>query len=555
MMTLIEIAKKNNASLYAEQAKWVPSWRELRDYFAPSRGMFPGDRPNDGRMIDHKKILNGKPMQAAASLAAGLTANMTSPSHPWFDLSLLNKELLNFPNVKLWISAIKDNLYSIFKKANTYSVLNWLYLEFAVIGTGAVMVLEDPENVIKYRTFTVGEFAFGVDANGKPNRFTRNFKMTVKQMIDEFGRENVSQTVRNLYDNYNYDASIDVCFLICDNEKRIPEIKNNRNMPFLSLYWETAENGGKFLSISGFEEFPVLIPRWEIKNSTAAYGVGPGWDALGDAKTLQKLERDLLLANAKIIDPPMMIDSSVTGDFNRLPGGVTRFNAASGPNAGVKPAYQIDIRVNELQDKINQTQQRIDSMFYVNLFLLLSQRQTTQKTISEVEELKDEKRILSPVLERMDAEILTPLLDRTINIMHRMGKMPIPPREIQGQELVYDYVSVLAMAQKAIRTGVVDSILQFSAQYAQIFPESLDKIDMDAAIDVYSDLIGVPPQIIRDPAKVAMIRNQRQQAQQQQEQLQQAQMAIQGAKSLSQTPVSNDQNALQRAGELSGLPV
>ncbi|MCP4372972.1 MAG: hypothetical protein GY797_33425 [Deltaproteobacteria bacterium] len=552
MTSLMEIAKKVHSGLLTDQNKWLSSWKDIRDYFAPMRGMFKGEQPNDGKMFNQKKLLNGTPARAARDMAAGLTSGMTSPSHPWFELSLENKKLKKTKKVKLWLHTTQELLYSIFRKSNTYSVLNWLYLEFGTFGTGAVMVLSDDDKTIRYRTFTIGEYSLGVNERGEVDKFSRTFKMTIGQVVGLFGIDNVSDQVKQKYTKHEYEHYFDINYLIIPNTNiEIDKARSNRNMPFVSLYWEAKDNNGKFLSISGYEEFPILTPRWEVKNSTVSYGVGPGWVALGDAKMLQKLERDKLLGIGKIIDPPVMLDSSVEGVFNRTPGGVTIFDSTNGPNGGAKPAYQIDIRIGELENAIYNSERKIQKEFYTDLFLLLSQIQRGQKTATEVEGLEDEKRILGPVLDRMDHEILTPLITRTLNIMARQGILPEPPEEIQDEEMTYEYVSVLAKAQKAVRVGTINGIMNFVAGSAEMFPDIIDNIDIDKTIESLSEMTGTPPEIFRDKTEINRIRNVRNQAAQQQQQAEQVSGAIQGAKALSETQIG-DKNAIEKISESTG---
>lgn len=551
-MTLLEIAKKRHEELYVDQNKWLASWRDIRDYFVPMRGLFDGEHPNDGKMYNHKRIMNDTPVRAARDLSAGLTAGMTSPSHPWFELGLENKEIKKTKKVKTWLKDTQDLLYSIFKKSNAYSVLDWLYLEFGTFGTGATMLLDDPEKVIRFRNFTIGEYALGVNAKGEVDKFARKYQMTVKQMVDTFGIENVSTNVQSEYKNHKYETYHNIKYLIAPNDNNWPDIsKGNKHYPYLALYWEDGAQAEKFLAESGFIEFPLLVPRWNVKNTACSYGFGPGWQALGDAKSLQKLERDKLLAVAKIIDPPVMVDSSVQGIFNRTPGGTTVFDSSRGPSGGARPAYQIDLRINEVEQTIFNMERRIQKEFYTDLFLLVSQTQNRQRTATEVDQLADEKRILGPVLERMDHEILTPLINRTLNIAARRGLLPEPPREIQGQELNIEYISVLAKAQKAIRSGTVDQLIGFVANSSQIFPEAVDNIDIDKTINVYGEMIGSPPEIVRDEAEIIQLRDARNQAAQQQAQSEQIAGAIQSVKDLSDTQMG-EQNALERITEATG---
>jgi len=551
MTNLFETANKIHKDLYADQNKWVSAWKDIRDYFIPMRGLFDGEGSNDGKMYDHKRIINDTPVRAIRDLAAGLTSGMSSPSHPWFELDLEDKEIKKNKKVKEWLKTTQDFLYSVFRKSGTYGMLDWLYHEFGSVATGAVMVMEDDEKVIQFRQFTIGEYALGVNNLGVVDKFARKYQATVKQVVDEFGIDNVSGEVKQLYQTYDYEKLVDVKFLIIPNEKRLSDVaKSSRNMPFLSLYWEAKEKQS-FLSVSGFEEFPLITPRWSVKNTKCAYGYGPGWQSLGDARMLQRLERDKLIASQKIIDPPMLVPSSSQGKFNRLPGGITYYDPANGPSADIRPAYQINVDINVMNNSIENTERRIQRQMYTDLFLLVAQTQKSGRTATEINELTGEKRILGPVLERMDMEIFTPLISRTIEISARNGLLPEPPEEIQGQELKIEYVSILAKAQKAARSGAVDQIMGFVANSAELFPNVLDTIDIDKAVDVYGDMLGTPPEIFRSDAEKFALRQSRQQAAQQQQQAEQISGAIQGAKTLSDTQIGGV-NALDKISEVSG---
>jgi hypothetical protein len=555
MSSLFETANKIHKDLYVDQNKWVPAWKSIRDYFIPMRGLFDGEGANDGKMYDHQRILNDTPIKAIRDLSAGLTSGMSSPSHPWFQLDLEDKEIKKSKKVKQWLQAAQNFLYSVFRKSGTYGMLEWLYFEFGSVATGAVMVLEDEEKTISFRMFTVGEYAIGINNKGIVDKFARAYQCTVKQLVDEFGIDNVSDEVNTMYKNYDYEKLVDVKFLILPNEKRLDSMaKSSKNMPFLSLYWEAKEKG-KFLSISGFEEFPVLTPRWSVKNTKCAYGYGPGWEALGEARGLQRMERDKLIATQKIIDPPMLVPSQIQGKFNRTPGGVTYYNVQDGTSeSGVKPAYQINIDIAAINASIESSERRIQRQLYTDLFLLITQTQKSGRTATEVSEMTGEKRILGPVLERMDNEIFTPLISRTIAIAARNGLLPEPPEEIQGQELKIEYVSVLAKAQKAALSGSVDQIMAFVINSAEAFPEGLDTIDIDKTVDVYGDMLGTPPDVFRSEAERFKLRQARQQAIQQQQQAEQISGAIQGAKTLSDTQMGG-QNALDKIAEMTGANV
>jgi hypothetical protein len=106
----------------------------------------------------------------------------------------------------------------------------------------------------------------------------------------------------------------------------------------------------------------------------------------------------------------------------------------------------------------------------------------------------------------------------------------------------------MAQAQKLIGLGTVERFFGFATQAAAVNPDALDKVDIDQMIDVYGDLTGVTPGIVRPDDKVAEIRAQRQQQLQQAAQMQQLEQGAKVAKDMSQADLSG-QNVLTQALE------
>ena len=151
--------------------------------------------------------------------------------------------------------------------------------------------------------------------------------------------------------------------------------------------------------------------------------------------------------------------------------------------------------------------------------------------------------MLGPVLERLQNELLDPLIEMTFNRMMAAGIVPPPPEELQGVEINVEFVSMLAQAQRAVATNGVDRFMGNIGMVAQLKPEVLDNIDADKWAEVYSDMLGVDPELIVPSDKVALIRQDR--AKMAQAQSQQAALAqgAQTAKTLASADTGK-QNAL-----------
>ena len=157
-------------------------------------------------------------------------------------------------------------------------------------------------------------------------------------------------------------------------------------------------------------------------------------------------------------------------------------------------------------------------------------------TATEVAERHEEKMLMiGPVLERLQNELLKPMIDITFDAVMQGGILPPPPQELQGMELSVQLVSILAQAQQAIATNSIDRFTNAVATVAQYKPDVLDRLDADQWVDIYGNALGINPLLIVPQDKADEIRQARAEQQAQAQQAQMAQMAD-AAQKLGNTP-------------------
>lgn len=513
------------SALQQERSSWVPHWKEISDILLPRSGRFFLQDRNRGEKR-HNNIYDNTGTRALRTLAAGMMAGMTSPARPWFRLTTSDPALDESAAVKQWLSDVTRLMLMVFAKSNTYRALHSMYEELGAFGTASSIVLDDFDTVIHHYPLTIGEYAIGANYRGQVNTLYREFEMTVAQMVGEFGLDNCSDTVRNLYSRGALDTWVPAMHAIEPRSDRDPTKRDAQNMAWKSCYFEPGRDEGKALRESGFKTFRALCPRWAVSGGDI-YGNSPAMEALGDLKQLQHEQ----LRKAQGIDyktkPPLQAPTALKGrDLDMLPGGISFVDAAA-PQGGIRSAFEVNLDLSHLLADIQDVRERIKGAMYADLFLMLANSTNSSMTATEVAERHEEKLLmLGPVLERMHNEILDPLVEMTFARMVEAGVVPPPPQELQGRDLSVEFVSMLAQAQRAIATNSVDRFVGNLGAVAQYKPDVLDKFDADHWADAYADMLGIDPELIVPGDKVALVRQQRAQAQQQQAQ---ASMMQQGA--------------------------
>lgn len=551
--TLKEQLQKQQAQLTNDRSSFDPHWRELSDFINPRGSRFlVTDVNRDDRR--NTKIVDPTATLAARTLSSGMMSGITSPARPWFKLATPDPDMMDYGPVKLWLEVVQRRMNEVFNKSNIYQSLPLLYASLGNYSTGAMAVLEDDSDVIRTMMFPIGSYYMANSARGSVDTCFRKFSMTVRQLVMEFGLNNVSDSVKGMWDSGNYESWIEVIHAVYPNIDRDTAKLNSKNKPVKSVYYEVGGDSDKLLRESGFDEFPIMAPRWEV-NGEDVYGSScPGMIALGQVKALQLEQKRKSQLIDKATNPPMVGPSSLRNQrVSLLPGDITYIDQVTGQD-GFKPAYLVNPNTADLLADIQDTRQIINSAYFVDLFMMLQNINTRSMPVEAVIEMKEEKLLmLGPVLERLNDECLNPLIDRTFSIMARKNLLPPPPDVLQGMPLRIEYISVMAQAQKSIGLSSLSSTVGFIGQLAQAKPEALDKLNVDQAIDAFAEMSGVSPTVIVPQEQVEQVREQRAQQQQQQQMVAMGMAAAQGAKTLSEAKTA-DPSVLTALSNAAGAP-
>lgn len=540
--TLKQKLNKQLGLLKQERTSFESHWIDLSDYISPRSSRFlVSDANRDNRR--NTKIVDPTCTLAERTLASGMMSGITSPARPWFRLALPDPAMMDFGPVKMWLETVQNRMNDMFNKSNLYQSLPIVYAQLGTYGTAAMAVLEDDEDIIRTYPFPIGSYYISNSARLSVDTVFREFRMTTRQLVEQFGLDAVSETVKSQWNTGNTEGWHDVIHAIYPNLNRATGKLDAKNKRFKSVYFE---KGGedKVLRESGYDEHPVLAPRWEVNGEDAYATNCPGMTALGQVKALQLEQKRKSQLIDKATNPPMIGPSSLkTQRVSLLPGAITYVDQITGQE-GLRPAYQVNPNTSDLLNDIQDTREIIRSAYFVDLFLMLQNINTRSMPVEAVNELREEKLLmLGPVLERLNDEFLDPLIDRAFSIMTRKGMLPPAPEVMQGMPLRIEYISVMAQAQKAIGVSSIERFVGFVGNVAQAKPEALDKLDVDQLIDTYADSVGVSPTVVVPDEKVQQIRQQRAEQQQQAQQMAMAQAAVAGAKDLSQAKLDQP-NAL-----------
>ena len=539
--------KATLAALESDRLPWWNVWREIADYYIPKRYMWllsPQERTR--YLSKNPNILDGTGTMAGRTLAAGMMNGITSPTRPWFKFRLAGRrDDQTSYRARVWLDEVERRILQVLAESNFYNSMAVMFLDLSFFGTASVLIYEDRESVIRCYNCALGEYYLGQSARQMVNTFARQFDLKVGQLVEQFGIENVSETVKQKFQlgGANLQHDVKVAHLIEPVSSKGPSI--GKSFRAREVFWEVGSNEDKLLSLRGYFELPGIWPRWELTGNDA-YGTSPAMDALGDVIQLQHETKRKGQGLDYMVRPPMLWDIQLQHrPTNMLPGGNT-FVSNLGNNAGGKPAYEARIPINELTMDIRDVQTRIRECFHNDLFRMISQLETV-RSATEIDARREEKLVLlGPVLDRNENEALDPALNRIFGICQRSGILPDPPPELDGEAIQIQYVSILAAAQTAVGVIPTERFLALIGNVSAIYPGAVNIPNWDDLIRDYGRDIGVKTKNINSPEQTEALRQQQDDMEGAAQAAQIAQPAAQAAKLLSETEVGGGASALQQ---------
>lgn len=515
-------------------------YKEIAEYIYPEYGYALDDQTQrDKGDKKHDKVMNGAAAGYVDRLASFLQENLTSVTKPWFELTISDKDLLEYKPVRIWLDDQTNFLLDVFSRSNFYSANMNNWREMIMFGPAVMLIDEDWANVIRCRPFNMGEYYLANDSRYEPNILFREFLLTAFQIIEKFGIDNVNPRIKDAYNRNDKEREFKVIQCIQPNAYIDITKAGPEGMQYESAYFLESGHEDKFLSIKGYPEKPFISPRWQTVG-VDVWGFGQGQRALGDIKQLMAEEIDTAKALKKIIDPPMTAPSSLKNEIKTLvPGGVTYVDAMQGQQ-GFQPTYQFQFDFQKIAFAMDRLQNRIKDYFFNDLILLLSQRDR-EITATEAIKIDSEKfQVLGSIVLNCQEQLLDKAITRTFNIANRMGYIRPMPEEMIGRNIKIEYISYLARIQKMVNITAINQFVGFIGNIAGVVPTVVDKFDADQSVDEIADLLNVSPRLVRSDDEVEEIRQIRMIQQEQARQQEMLMNMTQGAKNMSETQFNNN---------------
>ncbi|PDT71727.1 hypothetical protein CO683_00785 [Bradyrhizobium ottawaense] len=522
MTKAVDVLDRNKA-LCSKRDIWLPMWQSLADMYYPNRGGFTF--PILQGRETQTEIYDTTPMLARRGLATAVDGLLKPSTTRWFWMKAKDEAINEDDQAKAWFDAVGDRMWSAIYDplARFIQHSGAVDNDLAALGLGYLWIGENRNrDGLNFRSIHIGDCAIDENADGQVDTIYITRKWTARQAYQRFGEKAGPKVLECLKEDDKKQSGkmFEYVQAIYPREDRDQRYKNNLNMPWANcIVGKTDEH---LVEESGFQEFPVAVPRWECAPGEI-YPRSPGMMALPDARTLQAMGHTLLVGGQRAVDPPTwVVDDAVLSAVRTFPGGLTVIDSEAARSSGGKPIGQLEMGANipigrEMQDDYRKM---VGNSFFKEVFTLPTDQ---NMTATEVMERKEEFiRTIGPTMGQLENDYIGVIVRRVFGILMRAsvdvkgnpiegGPIPPAPDILQNKEAEFEFMSPIQQARKMIEAHSLAAAFQIATPIIQIQPETADNFDGDEILRDLPDMFSMPHKWIRGRDQVAAARQQRQQ--------------------------------------------
>ena len=510
--------ESRRAELEVAYNQMKADWQELADYFLPRSVRFLVRNVNK-TPTKNKKIKDSATLKAVRNFSSGMMSGATNPATNWFRIRIKNYDMKYDWAVKKWCNIVETTIKDVFNASNFYEKLPAAYKQLGVFALSTISLESDTDTVMRAKLLPIGSYRYAKNENGVVDTMCRVYMETAKNLYIKFGKDNVSETVKNCVKNKQYEQLFEVVHFVEPNAEYLPDSVWAKNKKYISVYYEVDGEKDKFLSRSGFDKFPYVVFEAEVNGEDVYPTECCGINALPDAKQLMAMVVDEGKIVKKIGSPQLKGPAELKN--KKLTDQPATFTENNQNGDGLQPVYQVPPEVVQpLEALLEAKRQSIYELFFNDLFAMILNTAERGRTATEVNELKEEKMtLLSPILEQVHSGLKTVMEWIFTECMQRKI-ITAPPAQIVGGELEIEFVSMLAQAQKAQKIAAMERFSTFTINLAQaIDPILVKKLNGAKIIDDYADYVNINPEQVIPTEDVEKMREAAQQKQEQAEQM------------------------------------
>lgn len=499
----------------SQRNEHVEVWRTCYKYSYPLRmhGFFDEHVTAKNGLDKLAKLYDTTTTEAVRVFASQLIDGMVPSNALWFGLDVGRES----DDEKRWLSNAANVIWENIHNGNFDAVAYESMIDEVCAGWFVLYADEAEGGGYHFEQWPNAECYVASTRPGRPiDTIYRKFELRADQALNQYG-DACSDKIKEAMENGKPHQKFQFIHAIYPRDKYAVGARMAKNLPFASVHVEMTNKN--VVRESGYHEFPCCVPRWMLIPSTP-YAVGPVYDAVPDAATVNKIKENELINLDMATGGLWIAEDDGVLNPRSIKIGPRRVIVANSVDSMKPLAPSANFNVTFMaEDRI---QAQIKKILLADI---LPPLEGQPRTATEIQmRMQYIRQMLGPIFGRLQAEFLQPLIERCFGIALRAGALGRPPESLMNRSWHVRYESPLARAQRLGEVNAIDQYVQGLMVTAQADPSVMDNVDLDKAARLRAEALGVPYDIIPTADDVRERRLQREQAR---KEMQQEQMTNQ----------------------------
>jgi hypothetical protein len=536
-------------TLSAERANFETEWQDVADIFRPVKSNITVDR-SKGDKENITRLYESAPINFVHQLKSIIIGVFFNRSIKPITITPVTEEVNEDQEVKDWITEFTDMILRVMfnPKSGFERALSEAVADDIVFGTIATFIEEGKKFPVKYHTLNIKNFLIAENDEGEADYVIIKHKMTARQIISKWENKdaNIHEKILQAYEK-NPFQEFDLQLHIFPRKERDKKKIDSLNKEIAGFWVD--EKHQTIIQEIGWDSMPVAIGRSE-KSTNEVYGTSRAMIGLPDARQINEMSRQYNEATEKALKPPLNVNANYAKRVNLRPGALNRPDQKALP-AGRAAIEQI-LTIGNIpltQDLITRKEQNIREIFFLDKLKIFDD---ARATATQILELRAETfRIMGDFIYGI-IDYTEQMLNRTFDILFNkiyirnadgnfqliendLFQKEIPDLLSKNPELKINYQNPITQSQRLSESASIEKLMAGVLNLAQAQPEIIDNIDFDKLLRKSADILGIDPDIIKNPVIVKNEREQRQAQMQQQQAMEQEQMAVETASKAKQS--------------------
>jgi len=485
------------SQLYNERKAMTTLWQEIAENFYPQRADFTVTRYIGEEFAEH--LYSSYPIIVHRELSTSLASMLRPRAKDWFEISVDEDQNLTHAG-KQWLEwATKRQRWAMYdRNAQMIRATTEGDADFSAFGQCCISQeinwnMQNPH--LLYRCWHLRDVAWAENETGAIGEIYVKWKPTIKQLTERFGANALHANVARWANSLQNLQTLDCMRLVVSTDIYRGQEGQGEGFPWMIVYLDVLNN-------HIMDEHPATnrgftLPRWQTV-SGSQYAYSPATVAgLPDARLLQAMSLTLLEAGEMSVRPPMIAtQDAVRSDIALFAGGITWADHEYDERKGdvLRPINQDRRGLPMGYDSRDSQMGMIADAFFLNK-LTLPPPEGDMTAFEVGQRVEEYVRAALPLFEPMEHEYNGQLCEDTFDLLLRagtFGSVQDMPRELQGREVHFKFVSPLHDAIERKQTSVFMETRELLASAMELDPSAAYNVDLTGTLRDALEGVGLP---------------------------------------------------------------